>query len=408
MSPDERIARLEARLERERATRMEAERLAESATRELYVTREQLRLVSQVAIAANESDDVRGALVAAMDAIRAHTRWPAARAEVLGADGHVEEVVLRGEVPADAVQTFELVISSRAGTPAARLEFFAALHSRPDGVLLEVVGHVRRQLERVVDRLHAEQALRDALAELERSNAELESFAYAASHDLREPLRTIGGFAQLLSRRSHERLGPEGQVFVDYIQDGVGRLQSIVDDLLALSRADRAEGRRDVVELADVADHALQGLRPVLEESGAEVEVGRLPRVVGDAGQLGQVLANLVANAVKFHGPGRPHVRVAAERAPEGWVVSVTDDGPGIPAEDRERVFEMFHRLPSGDAAPGSGLGLAICKRIVEHHGGRIWVEPGPGGAGSRFCVLLADREPVVDEPVAAPAVRAA
>ena len=375
MTPEERIERLEARLARERATRLEAERVAEAATHELYVTREQVRLLSRVAVAANETEDIGTALVATMDALCAQAGWPAARADVLDADGTTVSRLRHGDLPPRSTRVFELEIRDQAGAPAARLEFFSPVPAPAGVVLLEVLGHVGRQLE--------------------RSNAELEAFAYAASHDLREPLRTIGGFAQLLDRSARGRLGPEGEASLHYIQDGVARLQVLVEGLLALSRAGRGEAPRDRVDLAAVAEETLQSLQAAIEESGGEVIVGPLPEVAGDAGQLGQVLTNLVANGLKFHGGRRPVVRVEAERVPEGVLVAVTDEGPGVAAQDAERVFEMFRRgVTSEGATPGTGLGLSICRRIVEHHGGSIWVEPGPAGRGSRFCVLLVDREP--------------
>lgn len=233
------------------------------------------------------------------------------------------------------------------------------------------------------------------LAELERSNAELEAFAYTASHDLREPLRTIGGFADLLARRHGEALGPEGLAYLGYMGDAVRRMEGIVEDLLDLARVSAAPPRREPVDLAEVVARSVRCLASALEGGDAEVEIASsLPVVYGDEGQLEQVVCNLLANGLKFAaGAGRPRVRIASRPAPEGWLLTVTDDGPGVPAEEAERIFAPFHRLARDKGTPGTGLGLAICRRIVEHHGGRIWVEPGPDGRGSRFCVLLAVRE---------------
>jgi len=239
----------------------------------------------------------------------------------------------------------------------------------------------------------AERDLRASAAALERSNRDLQTFAYAASHDLTEPLRTVSGFLTLLQRRHGDRLGADAQELVDFAVAGADRMQDLIDDLLRLSRAGSSELADEPVALDAVAERVLTALGGRIRETGAEVRVEPLPVVRGDARGLEQVLQNLVANALKFVAPGATaHVRVFAEPRAEdgrpGWVVSVQDDGIGIDPAQAERVFKMFQRLHTREAYAGTGMGLAICARVVERLGGRIWLEPAPGG-GSRFAFWL-------------------
>jgi signal transduction histidine kinase len=229
--------------------------------------------------------------------------------------------------------------------------------------------------------------------ELERSNQELNQFAYAASHDLREPLRAIAGHAKLLQRHHADRLDPEAGEYLEFIVDGAARMQALVDDLLAYAQAGQAELRRAPVEVGRLLEQCLRQLAPAIDQAGAEVRSGPLPRVHGDETQLGQVLRNLIANAIKYQRGGRPLVEVSAAREADAWRVSVADNGIGIDPSQSQRVFEMFQRLHSHRHYPGTGIGLALCKRIVERHGGRIWFEPRPEG-GTTFHLTVPDRPP--------------
>jgi signal transduction histidine kinase len=203
---------------------------------------------------------------------------------------------------------------------------------------------------------------------LERSNADLEQFAYTASHDLREPLRAVAGYAQLLKARYGDRLDQDAHEYMTFMVDGAKRLQLLTDGLLAYSRVDNQPLTRTPVDL------------------------GRLPTVEGDEAQLLRVLQNLVANAVKFTEPGRPaEVELSARRDQRAWQVSVADRGIGVDPAGAGQVFQMFKRLHTRDEYPGSGIGLSLCRRIVERHGGRIWFEPRPGG-GTVFHFTLPDR----------------
>jgi signal transduction histidine kinase len=236
------------------------------------------------------------------------------------------------------------------------------------------------------------QSLRDSQTELARSNAELERFAYVASHDLREPLRTITGFLGLLSRRHRDRLDDEGREFIDLAVAGAKRMDSLIAELLEYSRTGRSAEPTDLEAAWNVA---VRNLSAAIAEAGAVVTAGPLPVVLADRGEMVQVLQNLLGNAIKYHhGDGPPHVHAEAVRRGEEWEVSVCDDGPGIDPRHHERIFVLLQRLHRDDEVEGTGMGLAICKKIVEHHGGRIWVESAEG-EGARFSFALPAAEPV-------------
>lgn len=225
-----------------------------------------------------------------------------------------------------------------------------------------------------------------------RAEADLRRFASVAAHDLAEPLRTIGGFAALLASRYEGRLDASADDFLRHIVDGTRRMQHLLDGLSAYARAERDTTAHEPVELGPVVRRVVRDLDTLIEESHATVLVDDLPTVCGDRVQLEQLFQNLLANALKFHGGEPPYVEVAAERNGCGWCVTVADRGPGVPEEERETVFAMFARggAGGGEAArpPGGGIGLAVCAKVVANHGGRIWVEPNPGG-GSAFRFTL-------------------
>jgi PAS domain S-box-containing protein len=224
---------------------------------------------------------------------------------------------------------------------------------------------------------------------LERSNAELDQFAYVASHDLKEPLILLSAYARMLSERHDDDLDDEGRTFLGHIRDEAGRMKSMIDDLLDYSRLQtRAEDLHDVA-LGEVLDTALRTLAPRIEEAAAQVEVdSSLPVVEGSAVQFERLFRNLIGNAIKFRSEPAPVVRVSAERQDSRWVVSVADNGIGIDPGKASRIFDVFQRLHGQEQYAGTGMGLAICKRIVERHGGRIWVDPAPAG-GSVFKFTL-------------------
>lgn len=246
-----------------------------------------------------------------------------------------------------------------------------------------------------LERANAE--LAETTARLERSNEELQRFATVASHDLREPLRVVSGFAELLARRHGDHLGPDGNRFVEAITGGVARMDEMIADLLAYARAGRVDQPLEPVDANEVVADVLSGLQRAIDEAGAEIEVEPLPMVNGNAAALRQLFQNLIANAIKFVDERPPHVRIWAAEVPAGWRFSIRDNGIGVDPDQTKRIFGMFTRLHGGERYPGTGVGLAVCQRIVDVHGGHIWVEPAPGG-GSQFMFTIA-RAPKTDAP---------
>ncbi|MHB1357877.1 MAG: PAS domain S-box protein [Anaerolineae bacterium] len=230
----------------------------------------------------------------------------------------------------------------------------------------------------------AAQALSEKAEELARSNKELEQFAYIASHDLQEPLRMVASYTQLLSERYSGKLDDRADKYIRYAVDGAARMQSLISDLLDYSRVGSRSKPFAETDCSDLLREVVHNLGKAIEESGAEVIVGELPTVMADRTQLGQVFQNLITNAVKFRGDAQPRVEITAQQNCGNWEFCVSDNGIGIDPQFHERVFIIFQRLHERDAYPGSGMGLAICKKIVERHGGRIWIE-SELGTGSRF-----------------------
>jgi signal transduction histidine kinase len=247
-------------------------------------------------------------------------------------------------------------------------------------------------LRDVTRRVEAERALARRTAELQRSNAELEQFAYVASHDLQEPLRVVRSYADLLARRCRGRLDADADRFLETILGHADRMIVLVGDLLALSRVGTSTAEPEPCDAGLQCDRAVAGLRDLIAREGATVGRGPLPRVRAVPGQLSQVFQNLISNGIKFHGERPARVHVSGEVQGGVAHLAVRDDGIGIPADGLEAMFAMFTRLGPRDDAAGSGIGLAICRRIVERHGGRIWAESEPGrGATLRFTLPAAD-----------------
>jgi signal transduction histidine kinase len=221
--------------------------------------------------------------------------------------------------------------------------------------------------------------------ELERSNSDLEQFAYVASHDLQEPLRKVASFCQLLQRRYQGLLDERGEQYIEYAVDGAKRMQNLINDLLAFSQVGRGDGEYVVVGAGKLLDDAIANLEVAISLSGARIVRGELPDVRVEVPLMTAVFQNLVGNAVKFRGEEPPVVRVDAMRDGDEWVFSVADNGIGIEAEYAERIFVLFQRLHSRSAYPGTGIGLPMCRRIVEYHGGRIWLDTGADGTTFRF-----------------------
>lgn len=286
--------------------------------------------------------------------------------------------------------TFEEVATAAGGELHSFLSTKGPVRGA-DGELVGLFGIVRD----ITERTHAENALRGLVEDLRRSNQDLEQFAYAVSHDLQEPLRMVASYTELLRRRYADRLDADADDFIDFAVDGAHRMQRMIDGLLEFSRVGTRGQTMIPVAGRAVVDAALANLRGVIEESGAVVEVGELPVLTVDAEQLAHVFQNLIGNAIKFQAPGNtPRVSISARSEDGEWRFSVRDNGIGIDPKFVERVFVVFQRLHSRDAFPGTGIGLAICRRVVERHGGHIWVESVPD-QGSEFVFTL----PIAEAP---------
>lgn len=256
--------------------------------------------------------------------------------------------------------------------------------------VVKETGEVASALFRASELLQARAKERDhALRELERSNKELEQFAYVASHDLQEPLRMVSSYTQLLAERYEDQLDDKARKFIDYAVDGAVRMQRLINDLLAYSRLNTQGKTIDTVDSNAVLDDALRNLTAAIEENRAIVIKDDLPKVVrADATQLNQLFQNLIGNAIKFRGADLPRVHISAFDLDGEWCFSVQDNGIGIEAQYAQKVFAIFQRLHTRQEYPGTGIGLAICNRIVERHGGKMWFESEPG-LGSTFHFTL-------------------
>jgi signal transduction histidine kinase len=287
-----------------------------------------------------------------------------------------------------------VVVSGQIGEETAVALVKAGAHdylkkdqlARLPPVVERELGEARMRRER---RRGAEE-LRLSVEELARSNAELEQFAYVVSHDLQEPLRMVASYVQLLEQCCKDRLDSNAHEFIAYAVDGATRMKQMIADLLVYSRVGKS--RREVVAVACEAalNRACADLRACILESVAEISHGPLPTVAGDAAQFAHLFQNLIGNAIKFRGQAPPRIHVSAEQNGEEWIFSVRDNGIGLDQKFADRIFMVFQRLHGREDYPGTGIGLAIARKIVEHRGGRIWVESEPGkGATFRFTVPL-------------------
>jgi light-regulated signal transduction histidine kinase (bacteriophytochrome) len=268
----------------------------------------------------------------------------------------------------------------------------------------------------ITKRKRAEAELRQRTAELARSNAELEHFAYVASHDLHEPLRMVSSFMQLLARRYQGQLDATAHEYIAFAIDGANRMKTLINDLLVYSRVGTKGKPLKPTDCAMVLEQVLASLQLAIQENEATVTYGSLPTVLADETQLGQLFQNLLGNALKFRSAAPPRIHISArltsdfllpginsviERPPasrldlpsKAWLFSVQDNGIGLEPQFAERIFIIFQRLTTKSEYPGTGIGLAICKKIVERHGGRIWVESEPG-QGATFYFILPNSDP--------------
>ncbi len=242
----------------------------------------------------------------------------------------------------------------------------------------------------IKERKKTERQLKHALIQLERSNRDLEQFAYVASHDLQEPLRMIVSYVQLLERRYREKFDENAKDFMGFITEGTQRMQLLIRDLLEFSRVTSQSKEFEIIDLNEILKIVLKNLKIAIEENNVKIQYSNLPDVLGDNTQLIQLFQNLIYNAIKFKKDAHPEIEVSAVHNESNWLISVKDNGIGIADEYKEKIFIIFQRLHDRGKYQGTGIGLAVCKRIVERHGGKIWVE-SELGKGSTFYFTLPD-----------------
>jgi PAS domain S-box-containing protein len=326
------------------------------------------------------------------------TSWNAAAERIFGyqAEEMIGQPILRLQ-PEDRQEEENMILERlRRGE---RIDHFETVRRTKDGRLLDVsvtISPMRNARGTIIgaskiarditERKQLEGEFAQRAAELERLNTELQQFGYIVSHDLQEPLRTIISFVQLLAQHLHGQKDAQTAEFIAFAVDGTQRMQALITDLLAYTRVSGKAQAFTAVDCAALLERVLGDLRLAIQDSAAEVTHDALPTVHGDAGQLGLVFQNLISNALKFRGETPPRIHIAARREGAQWIFAVRDNGIGIDSQHGERIFEVFQRLHIRSEYPGTGIGLAICKKIVEQHGGRIWVESAAGqGATFRF-----------------------
>ena len=303
----------------------------------------------------------------------------------------VEAVMLRLRVHPGRVDQFDLRdVIDKYGTLLIGGLTLLLLLAASAAAFLVVVNRKSALLLRQRD--GAQSALNSSIKALKDTNAELEQFAYVASHDLREPLRTITSFATLLERSLGSNLTQDQMDYMGFIRDGTKRMNQLILDLLELSRVGHSENMAENVKLREMVDIALQNLSLAIEESKATITLPpSMPSVTCAPREMTRVFQNLIANAIKYSDPARPpQIELRVEPIKDGLRITLDDNGIGIPPNQAERVFQIFQRLHNkNDYGGGTGIGLAVCKKIVERHHGKIWVEPNPSGIGSRFVFTI-------------------
>jgi light-regulated signal transduction histidine kinase (bacteriophytochrome) len=240
----------------------------------------------------------------------------------------------------------------------------------------------------ITQRKIVENKLAVTMDKLKQSNAELEQFAYVASHDLQEPLRMVASYVQLLERRYKGKLDSDADEFINYAVDGANRMRGLIDDLLTYSRVSRLGKPFEPVDLEATMEIVLSNLQASIRDANAVITHDKLPNIIADSGQLAQLFQNLIGNAIKFHGKEPPHIHVSVKSQETEYLFSVKDNGIGIDPQYFDRLFKIFQRLHTKQEYPGSGIGLVICKKIVERHGGRIWLESQVGKGSTVYFTL--------------------
>lgn len=334
-----------------------------------------------------------GSLSEAVEALGSQGPFDIALLDLGLPDGEALESV--GQIRRKSPELALVVLSGREDEELA----IQAVRLGAQDYLVKGVLHPKmliRVLRYAVQRKLTEKELEQKTIELQRSNSDLEQFAYIASHDLKEPLRMISSYTKLLAKRYKGRLDSDADEFIRYAVEGANRMERLIEDLLAYSRVSTRSKPVQPVDSESCFQEVVDSLRMAIEDSGAIVTHDPLPMVMSDPTQLGQVFQNLIGNGIKFRGSEDPRIHVTATRNDDEWRFCVSDNGIGLDPEFTPRIFEIFQRLHGGEKYPGTGIGLAICKRTVERHGGRIWAE-SRGEKGSKFYFTL----PFVTEDVA-------
>ena len=299
-----------------------------------------------------------------------------------GSDPETANLLMARLAAGGNTEEFESTLRRKNGTLIGVAAAMAPMRS-PRG---EVIGISSISYD-ITDRTRAQAELLARTEELTRSNAELEQFAYVASHDLQEPLRMVASYLQLIEQRYKGKLDADADDFINFAVDGAVRMKQLINDLLLFSRAGR-NGNSAAVNLTEVVVQALDVMQLAIEDVHAVVTYDPMPTVMGRESRLGEVIQNLIGNALKFRSERQPEVHIGCERRGDEWMFSVRDNGIGMAPEFHERIFAMFQRLHGREEFSGTGIGLAICKRVIEHHGGRIWVESKPAEGSTFFFTL--------------------
>jgi len=288
----------------------------------------------------------------------------------IGGKSKVELLEALKQVSNKMIESIDREISERKKTEEALRESERRLRQSHERLEVEVRERTRELVK--------------ANEELARSNADLKDFAHVVSHDLKGPLHTIEGFAKLLARRYKGRIDAKADEFIRYIIDGTIRMEDLIKDLLEYSQLGVKAERAALTDCSLIVEKVIGNLKAAIEENHAVLTHDAMPTIIADPSQMISLFQNLIDNAIKFHGEERPRIHISAERKGEEWVFSVRDNGIGMNPEDSEKIFGMFQRLHSSPAYPGTGIGLATCRKIVESHGGKLWVDSEPG-KGSTF-----------------------
>ena len=318
----------------------------------------------------------------------------------------VESLIRIEEIVSDWKPVYGEEVLMRDGKSCLRDFVPLSIDGKPSGRLwLHMDMTIRKQTEEklhesnmklikeVHDHQNTELKLKEMVNELKRSNKELEQFAYVSSHDLQEPLRMVALFTQLLERRYKGKLDDDADDYINFIVEGAQRMKLLIDDLLSYSRLNTSGEEFGPINMDNVMDNVLSNLHLISEENRAEITVNEpFPTIIGDESQLMHVFQNLIANGIKFNDKESPKIEISVQEDENGWIFSVTDNGIGIAPEYQKQIFEIFKRLHVRDEYPGTGIGLAISQKIIERHGGKIWVESNKG-SGSTFYFTISNKK---------------